>query len=88
MSLFRQGNLAKYYVIVRAWLCDAAAKLHYDTQSESYLHMLGMYSVEPRMFVCSDFAEYVFVMEKMLQEICKKLSHVQSAMQKNYMHNS
>jgi predicted protein tyrosine phosphatase len=33
--------------------------------------MLGLYSVEPTMFVCSDFAEYVYVMEKMLSEICK-----------------
>jgi hypothetical protein len=47
-----------------------------------------MYSVEPGMFVCSDFAEYVYVMEKMLSEICKKLSHVKSAMQKIDMQSS
>jgi hypothetical protein len=61
MSLVRQGNLPKYYVILLAWLRDTATQLRYDIQSEDYLHMLGMYSVEPRMFVCSDFAEYVYV---------------------------
>jgi len=73
---------------VHAWLCDTATQLHYDIQIAVYWHMLGLYSVEPRMFVCIDFAEYVYVMEKMLSEICKKFSHVKSAMQKNDMQSS
>jgi len=60
---------------------DTATQLYYDIQSAVYLHMLGLYSVEPTMFVCSDFAEYVYVMEKMLSELCKKLSHVRGVMQ-------
>jgi hypothetical protein len=84
MSLFPQGTLAKYY----AWLCDTTTQLHYDIQNEGYLHMLGKYSVKPRMFVCCDFAENVYVMKKMLSEFFKKLSHVKSTMQKNEMQSS
>jgi len=76
-------HLAKQFSQVHAWLCDTATQLHYDIQISVYWHVLGSYSVEPRMFVCIDFAEYVYVMEKMLSEIRKKLSRVKSAMQKN-----
>ena len=71
MSLFPQGTLAKYYVILHAWLCDTTTQLHYDIQNEGYLHMLGKYSVKPRMFVCCDFAENVYVMKKSSQSSLK-----------------
>jgi hypothetical protein len=64
MGKYELGSARQFdqgYVILLAWLCDTAAQLCYDIQSEDYLHMLGMYSVEPGMFVCSNFAEYVYV---------------------------
>jgi hypothetical protein len=67
MSSLRRGNLVKYYVMLHALLCDIATQLYYDLHSEGCLHMLGIYFVEPRIFICNNFAEFVYVMEKCYQ---------------------
>jgi hypothetical protein len=70
MSSVRQGNFAKYYIILHALLCDAVTQLCYDLHSKACLHMSSMYFVGPRIFMFNKCAEYVYVMEKCYQ-FCK-----------------